>query len=319
MRLFLITAFLLVNSFCFSQRHNVYFLKNNGQYLNSRDSADYIRIVAEPDSGSTLYNVAEYYMDGKPKLLGKTSSIIPLSLEGTCAEFYKNGKKQSVAAYKDGNVFGWVYDYYPNGKLYQVRHYEIASNRGIFGDNKIISEYDSTGTVLVSDSNGYYKGFDNGFKKIVEEGHVKNGNKDGAWKGSEEGLGITFNEEYADGKLMSGVSVGKNGDSVKYYGSRTAQPKFKNDPKAFNNFLSNNVRYPDIDRARGIQGKVILTFVVEKDGQLTDIKVIRSVSPTLDEEAVRVLKESKRWVPGNMFGRPIRVQYSVPFNFALSN
>jgi len=319
MRLFLITAFLLVNSFCFSQRHNVYFLKNNGQYLNSRDSADYIRIVAEPDSSSTLYNVAEYYMDGKPKLLGKTSSIIPLSLEGTCAEFYKNGKKQSVADYKGGNVLGLIYDYYPNGKLYQVRHYGIADTRGIFSDNKIISEYDSSGTVLVSDSNGYYKGFDNKFKKIVEEGRVKNGNKDGSWKGCDDGLGITFKEIYVDGNLVSGVSFSKSGDSVMYFKSRSAEPKFKNDPKAFNNFLSNNIQYPDIDRSRNVQGKVILTFVVEKDGSLTDIKVIRSVSPTLDEEAVRVLKQSKRWVPGNMYGRAIRVQYSVPFNFALSD
>lgn len=320
MRLFLITAFLLVNSFCFSQRRNIYFLKNNGEYLKTRDSADYIRIITEPDSGSVLYNVGEYYMDGKAKLLGLSSIIEPPKFEGICTEFYKNGKRQSVTSYKNGSILGLEYDYYPNGQLYQVRNFAAANSmRGSFGENKIIAEYDSAGTVLVSDSNGYYKGFDNKFKKIVEEGHIKNGNKDGAWIGCDDGLGIKFKEVYAYGKLISGVSFSKTGDSVLYLKSRTVEPKFNNDPMAFNKFLSTNVVYPDYDRAHGIEGRVILTFIVERDGSLSNIKVLKHVSPSIDKEAIRVLEQSKQWIPGSMYGRPVRVSYTIPFAFALTN
>jgi antitoxin component YwqK of YwqJK toxin-antitoxin module len=264
MRLLFITAFLFINSFCFSQRRNIYLLKNNGEYVMARDSADYIRVVSEPDSGSTLYNFAEYYMNGKTKRLGLSSVIDPPKLEGVCTEFYKNGKRQSVTDYKNGSALGLEYDYYPNGKLYQVKNFTMANNaKGDFDDNRIIDEYDSTGTALVIDSNGYYKGFDNKFKKIVEEGRVKNGSKDGSWTGYNDGLSITFKEMYVDGKLVSGVSFSKTGDSVMYFKSRNVEPKFKNDTKAFIEFLSRNIRYPDYDRAHDIEGRVILTFVVE--------------------------------------------------------
>ena len=62
---------------------------------------------------------------------------------------------------------------------------------------------------------------------------------------------------------------------------------------------------------------MFLTFVVEKDGKLSDIKVVKSVDPVLDTEAVRVLEKSPKWLPGIIMGQPVRVQYSVPVNFAL--
>jgi protein TonB len=64
---------------------------------------------------------------------------------------------------------------------------------------------------------------------------------------------------------------------------------------------------------------VVLTFVVERDGSLTDIKVLRSLGSGTDEEAVRVLKASPKWKPGIQNGRPVRVQYSIPVNFTLAS
>lgn len=80
-------------------------------------------------------------------------------------------------------------------------------------------------------------------------------------------------------------------------------------------FIQNNLRYPEDAIKDGIQGRVILSFIVEKDGSLTDIKVVRSVSPSLDKEAIRIVKSMPKWIPGKQNGRSVRVKYIIPIHF----
>lgn len=94
-------------------------------------------------------------------------------------------------------------------------------------------------------------------------------------------------------------------------------PSFPDDMGKFYKFLQNNVRYPADAAMKNVQGKVFLTFVVEKDGSLTDIRVLRGIGSGCDEEAVRVLKLSPKWNPGMQNNRPVRVQYTMPISFAL--
>ncbi|MCQ6961260.1 energy transducer TonB [Mucilaginibacter aquariorum] len=96
-------------------------------------------------------------------------------------------------------------------------------------------------------------------------------------------------------------------------------PTFPGGEGAFGKYLQKNMRYPAIARENNVQGRVVLTFVVERDGSLTDIKVLRSLGSGTDEEAVRVLKASPKWKPGIQNGRPVRVQYSIPVNFTLAS
>jgi len=107
-------------------------------------------------------------------------------------------------------------------------------------------------------------------------------------------------------------------DPNKIFASVENLPEFPGGQDKFISYLSKNIRYPAVDRENGTQGRVILTFVVERDGSLTDIKVTRSLSQGTDAEATRVLKNSPRWKPGIQNGRPVRVQYSVPVSFALA-
>ncbi|WP_183575457.1 TonB family protein [Mucilaginibacter sp. X5P1] len=319
MRPILITAFLFITSLCFAQRQNVYFLKNNGEYVKIRDSADYIRIVREPDSASVLYNVFEYYPNGHGKLIGKSSVIDPPKFEGTCIRYYANGGKQLVSNYKGGQLIGDEYEFYPNGKPYKAGKYteDINHNTAIH-NYQITAEYDSLGTALVTDGNGYYKGYDDKFKMIIEDGNLKNGKRDGEWKGKNSALNISYVETYDNGNLVSGISTGKNGDIVKYSKTRDVEPTYKGGLKAFYNYLGRNIHYPDYEKSHNIQGKVLVLFVVEKDGSLTDIKILEHVSENLDAEALRAIKESPNWIPGTRYGRPVRVQYTVPIGFTLN-
>ena len=80
-------------------------------------------------------------------------------------------------------------------------------------------------------------------------------------------------------------------------------------------FIADNLRWPDDDAC--IQGRVVVSFIVEKDGSLTDVKVIKSLDPAFDKEAIRVVKSMPKWEPGMWRGKPARVHYCIPIKFRL--
>jgi len=96
-------------------------------------------------------------------------------------------------------------------------------------------------------------------------------------------------------------------------------PNFPGGIEAFTNYLAKNIRYPKAARQQKIQGRVIISFIVEKDGALTDIHAARGVSPEIDAEAIRVITASPSWTPGIQNGHTVRVAYSVPISFRLDD
>ena len=97
-----------------------------------------------------------------------------------------------------------------------------------------------------------------------------------------------------------------------------SMPEFPGGQQALFKYLSENVKYPVIAQENGIQGRVICQFVVNKDGSIVDVEVVRSGGdPSLDKEAIRVIKSMPKWKPGKQRGKPVRVKYTVPVNFKL--
>ena len=82
-------------------------------------------------------------------------------------------------------------------------------------------------------------------------------------------------------------------------------------------FLGKNIKYPTIAQENGTQGRVIIQFVVERDGSISDVHVARGVDPYLDKEAVRVVKSMPKWLPGKQNGKAVRVKFTVPVMFRL--
>ena len=95
------------------------------------------------------------------------------------------------------------------------------------------------------------------------------------------------------------------------------QPLFPGGPAALMKYLSENTKYPVVAQENGVQGRVTVQFVVEKDGSISDVHVLRGVDPSLDREAVRVVKSMPRWTPGKQNGINVRVNYRVPVLFRL--
>lgn len=95
-------------------------------------------------------------------------------------------------------------------------------------------------------------------------------------------------------------------------------PMYPGGDAALMQYLSSNIHYPAVAAENGVQGRVVVGFVVERDGSITDVNVMRSVDPSLDREAVRVVKNMPRWTPGKQNGSAVRVKYQVPVTFRLN-
>ena len=102
-----------------------------------------------------------------------------------------------------------------------------------------------------------------------------------------------------------------NGDDV------DQQPSFPGGTNALNTFIVSNLKYPVFAQEKGIQGRVVVKFIVEKDGSISNVEVDRSVNPGLDNEAMRVVKAMPKWIPGQINGKAVKVKWSFPFTFRL--
>ncbi len=96
-----------------------------------------------------------------------------------------------------------------------------------------------------------------------------------------------------------------------------SMPEYIGGAQELYNYLGTNIKYPVMAKESGIQGKVYVTFVVERDGSITDVNIIRGIGGGCDEEAVRVVSSMPKWKPGKQRGKAVRVQYNLPVRFTL--
>ena len=114
-----------------------------------------------------------------------------------------------------------------------------------------------------------------------------------------------------------GVVEGINDTEEKAYDVVEQMPAFPGGDIALLEYLDNNIHYPTTAAENNVQGRVIIGFVVERDGSISSVQVLRSVDPSLDEEAMRVVKSMPKWIPGKQNGSTMRVKFQVPITFRL--
>jgi periplasmic protein TonB len=119
-------------------------------------------------------------------------------------------------------------------------------------------------------------------------------------------------------QISNPVTITTEDSGKKIFTSVEQAPEFPGGLSEFYRFLGMNIRYPEIARKNKTQGRVIIQFIIERDGSVSTINVVRGVSKEIDEESVRVLKLSPKWNPGIQNSRPVRVSYTVPISFSLA-
>ncbi|MBQ6965426.1 MAG: energy transducer TonB [Bacteroidaceae bacterium] len=121
------------------------------------------------------------------------------------------------------------------------------------------------------------------------------------------------------GAVMSGppAPVAEESDEGEIFEVVEQNPMFPGGEKALMQYLQKNLKYPAAAQENNIQGRVMVQFVVNKDGSIVDPKVLRSVDPSLDKEAMRVVQSMPKWTPGKQRGKPVRVRFTLPVTFRL--
>lgn len=125
------------------------------------------------------------------------------------------------------------------------------------------------------------------------------------------------NQTIIDIIAMVGTQAEKEEEETVIFNIVENMPEFPGGEAALRAFIAKNTDYPRIARDNGIQGKVYVTFVVERDGSVSNTRVTTRVHSSLDNEALRVINSLPKWKPGTQGGRPVRVLYTVPINFII--
>ena len=264
-----------------------------------------IAFILPPDTAvdKQLFIVKGYYPNGKIKMIAGSSLThsLPLKLQGNYIDFFPNGHKMRITNFVNGRQLGDVIAYFPNGRFYYKKTFseEITEKPDILLDDCS----DSTGKVLTENGNGYWVEYKEDFSSVSAKGKVVNGRPDSTWS-FVQANGYTAVRRYKDGKPLSVISVNQ---AASYPGG----------PDNLSRFIAMHVRYPQQAHDQGIVGTVTVSFVVEKDGSLSNVHVKQGIGGGCDEEAVRVVKLSPKWHPAIQDGVPLRVDYSVPVNFSL--
>lgn len=116
--------------------------------------------------------------------------------------------------------------------------------------------------------------------------------------------------------FMTSTAQTKKNDMV--FDVVEVMPQFPGGQTAMLKYIMENIKYPKQIMEEGIQGRVTVSFIVEKDGRVSNVRLLRSVQPLLDKEAVRVVKSMPKWSPGKQKGKPVRVRFNLPVMFKLN-
>jgi len=270
----------------------------------------YLRVIKEYTLDKKEYVVNDYYDSGKIQMIGKTTDSDKLIRTGQFAYYYKNGNREKIINYIKNKPVGITLELYENGgKKLEAEYIKEKKN-----DSSILiikNYWDENNNQKVIDGNGIYEEHEKGFNN---KGKIKNGFYDGLWEGYDKKIGYTFSENYENGKFISGVSIDSNKVEHKY-NLLEIRPEPK---KGINNFYHHIARTFKTPKVEGLKGKVFTTFVVETDGSVKDIKVLRDVGYGTGEEAVKVISSYKNWLPGEKRGIKVRCTFSLPINIETS-
>jgi TonB family protein len=312
--LLIVCFFLSIAKVSFAQKDTlVYYLKNSGKITVNKDSADFHLYILPPDPAvnKNLAVIKCYSSDGKINFVtGSKTHDLPLELEGPYISFFENGHRKSTKTYRSGKLTGDLTEYYPNGKLYYIKSYSA-------GDVSLKQCSDSSVNVICRHGDGTWKEYNEDFTKVIAAGNVKGFSKEGRWTEMSTTDTIYYDNAYKNGELIFSSNLYRYTPDGEALSNVDVSPGFPGGKAAFDKFVADNIQYPDLARKNGAHGRVMVAFVVEKDGYLDNLRVIIGIGNGCDEEAMRIIEKSPKWIPGTKDGQAVRCQYSTGVDFKI--
>jgi antitoxin component YwqK of YwqJK toxin-antitoxin module len=302
----IILFFLLISKIAFSQEANDKIIYLDSLWKETtKEDYKYYRIIKDYNLEKEEYTFEDYFKSGKIQMRGKSESKDYLTKKGEFNFYFENGTLKKTIFYENGRPKGTYLEWYDNGQKCMEAEY-ITDDKNLTSDLKIQNYWDKKNVQKVIDGNGELE------EKSAQEnasGKIKNGLKDGVWTGENKNFNITYTETYLDGKLKNGVSI----DSLKMehpYTELFLQPRPMKGLQHFYKYIAKKFNIPK--NSSNINGKIILGFIIDKDGSIADLKIIKSINPDLDEEAKRLVSEYPDWSCGVFRGVKIKTSYAIP-------
>lgn len=305
----LTTTLLLISVSFFAQnKGSKTILLDSLHSVTTDKNYSYIRIIEDYKSDKDLYTVLEYYKSGKKSMSATTKDKDKIQFEGTRIDYYENGNKKQESNYVDSKLMGKQINWYENN--------EKKSEKEIIWDNdnkksivKIIQFWNKDGQQTIIDGNGQYEEIT---EKYSDSGTIQDGLKEGIWQGKYN-TKCTYIEKYQKGELISGISTDKDNNEYQYT-VLESKPEPLKGIRNFYQFVGKNFKIPK--EYKSLSGKIYIRFIVDKEGEIVEPKIIKSFNETLDQEAIRVISSYEKWIPAKQRGQFVRVLYHLPITLA---
>lgn len=310
-----------------AQADATYYFAKDGRECMKEFATSY-RKTKLVDFSSKTYAFEDYNMDGSIKSTGFFLQGDFSFKTGTYVEYYENGNEKLRGAYlsdvskniKNQRVNSWYFRYKNDSmELEQLYAWDTTTNSF---KSFIVNFWDTAGSKKVIDGDGDYSFIEthpsslDSTEDIIFSGTVKNGLLDGTWKGFYMDGTIFCEETYNSEGLIEGKSYDHAGKGYRYT-KIEVNPEFKGGDVELIRFLQWNIEYPWKERNKNIQGKVMIRFIVDTHGKVKDPKITRSVSPSLDLEALRVVNRLPDFKPAMQRGQPVSVYFNLPVVYKL--
>ena len=315
----ILLSLLICSKFIFAQEINdkIIYL-DSANVVTSEPNHVYYRIVKDYKLDKPYYYVTQYYRSGKKESEGISISKEVLKRKGVYTSYYEDESKKIIVTYddkgyKEGNCMFW----YQNGdlKFEGVFIKSTYKKDGLVTTEstlKITNYWDSNKLQTVINGNGDYK--DDGYFDFINDqsissGKLINGYKDGLWLGSNDKLGITFSENYTNGKLISGKSTDSNNREY-LYNVVAIRAESKEGIIGFYKYIAKNVRIPENIRS----GKVYTQFTVTSKGDVVNVEILEGLRGDIDQEIIRVVSNYKDFNSAKFRGVNVKNNYSLPIS-----
>jgi TonB family protein len=316
--LLLFCSLIFFSTAVLSQEVKEYFTAS-GEKTDEANSL-YYRVTKQTPSGTFLESRVLSYYTATNTIKSEEQYNQDGFKDGDYKEYYENGSLKETGTYHKFAKIGDVTTYYPNGKTQQViTLFEAPQTASKYRsiDFKIKSYWDSLGNPLVIDGNGFCKCYSqdapDSETATREDGNVSNGLRDGIWKGFKNNI-LAYEDNFKEGTFIKGTSY--RGQIINYT-ELEKRADFKGGIEELYKFLNANIKYPKRARRTGTEGKVFVQFVIEKDGSISDIKVIKGLDKSTDAEAVRLVNLMPKWTPGYVRGLAVKSKFVLPLAFKL--
>jgi TonB family protein len=280
----LFLLFVLTTNFASAQleEKRIAYLSKDRKVIYGSSGAAFYRTVQEAGEGFIL---REYYMpSGKVRFIAECLEYEPdIIYHGKVKHYYEDGTLMKEGQYDDDYATGVFVEYYETGAVRQRKEYQSA-------DKELYLQY------------------------YTPDGQEQLSNGNGLISSTAE-AGETSYSEIKDYLLAISYRV-KAGDTIYTIVEKPAE--YPGGMKAMMQYLQSTVRYPADARQLGIQGSVFTSFVVDKNGKVSDLTTVKGVSADLDAEAFRVITTMPRWQPASVRGKAVKSRFVLPIKFKLS-